>query len=146
MSRLRVLLVTKIFPNAVHPDEAPYNRHQFAALSRYCDVQVLATIPWFPGAARLSSWPVGAGAPFEEVIDGLPVRHPRFLYVRRRGSPRARVAALACKEPAQRSLCLPFFLSCSPFGFFDFFDFDATFFGSSLPSAISSRSPRAFAR
>ncbi|XXY50352.1 glycosyltransferase family 4 protein [Sorangium sp. So ce269] len=80
---MRVLLITKIFPNAVHPDEAPYNRRQFAALSRYCDVRVLATIPWFPGMARLSKWPVGAGAPREEVIDGLPVRHPRTLYVPR---------------------------------------------------------------
>ncbi|WP_437301808.1 glycosyltransferase family 4 protein [Sorangium sp. So ce388] len=80
---MRVLLVTKIFPNAVHPDEAPYNRRQFAALSRYCDVRVLATIPWFPGMGRLSKWPVGSSAPREEVIDGLPVRHPRYLYVPR---------------------------------------------------------------
>ncbi|MGK4004359.1 glycosyltransferase family 4 protein [Sorangium sp. So ce1036] len=80
---MRVLLITKIFPNAVHPDEAPYNRRQFAALSRHCDVRVLATIPWFPGMERLSRWPVGAKAPREEVIDGLPVRHPRYLYVPR---------------------------------------------------------------
>ncbi|WP_437804910.1 glycosyltransferase family 4 protein [Sorangium sp. So ce1078] len=80
---MRVLLITKIFPNAVHPDEAPYNRRQFAALSRYCDVRVLATIPWFPGMKRLSKWPVGDSAPREEVIDGLPVRHPRYLYVPR---------------------------------------------------------------
>ena len=71
---MRVLLITKIFPNAVHPDEAPYNRRQFAALSRYCDVRVLATIPWFPGMRRLSKWPVGSSAPREEVIDrALPV-------------------------------------------------------------------------
>lgn len=81
MRQLRVLLVTKIFPNAIHPDEAPYNRRQFAALSRYCDVQVLATIPWFPMASKLTKWPVGTDAPREEVIDGLPVRHPRFLYM-----------------------------------------------------------------
>ncbi|WP_437292082.1 glycosyltransferase family 4 protein [Sorangium sp. So ce406] len=80
---MRVLLITKIFPNAAHPDEAPYNRRQFAALSRYCDVRVLATIPWFPGLGRLSKWPVGSSAPREEVIDGLPVRHPRYLYVPR---------------------------------------------------------------
>jgi glycosyltransferase involved in cell wall biosynthesis len=77
------LLITKIFPNAVHPEEAPFNRHQFAALSRYCDVEVLATIPWFPGARWFSKWPIGAGAPRKEVIDGVSVRHPRFLYVPR---------------------------------------------------------------
>ncbi|WP_438021252.1 glycosyltransferase family 4 protein [Sorangium sp. So ce315] len=80
---MRVLLITKIFPNAVHPDEAPYNRRQFAALSHYCDVRVLATIPWFPGMGRLSKWPVASSAPREEIIDGLPVRHPRYLYVPR---------------------------------------------------------------
>ncbi|WP_437938156.1 glycosyltransferase family 4 protein [Sorangium sp. So ce341] len=83
MRRLRVLLITKVFPNAMRPEDAPFNRHQFAALSRYCDVEVLATIPWFPGAARFSKWPIATGAPREEVIDGMPVRHPRFLYVPR---------------------------------------------------------------
>ncbi|HTN85562.1 MAG TPA: glycosyltransferase family 4 protein [Sorangium sp.] len=78
---MRVLLITKIFPNAMNPGQAPFNRRQFAALSRYCDIDVFATIPWFPGASRFSKWSVSAEAPREEVIEGLPVRHPRFLYL-----------------------------------------------------------------
>ena len=52
---MRVLIVTKIFPNLVEPLSSPFNRQQFAALSRRCDVEVLATIPWFPAAFRVSS-------------------------------------------------------------------------------------------
>ncbi|WP_437601003.1 glycosyltransferase family 4 protein [Sorangium sp. So ce590] len=78
---MRILLITKIFPNAMNPGQAPFNRRQFAALSRHCDIDVFATIPWFPGASRFSKWSIADEAPREEVIEGLPVRHPRFLYL-----------------------------------------------------------------
>lgn len=74
---MRVLIITKIYPNAREPLSSPFNRQQFAALARRCEVEVLATIPWFPGRRRL------ADVPRHEVIDGLPVGHPRFLYVPR---------------------------------------------------------------
>jgi teichuronic acid biosynthesis glycosyltransferase TuaC len=51
--RLRVLIVTRIFPNVTEPEYAPYNRNQFEALARRADVEILATIPWFPGAGWL---------------------------------------------------------------------------------------------
>ena len=51
--RLRVLVVTRIFPTAVEPEYAPYNRNQLAALARRADVEILAAIPWFPGAGLL---------------------------------------------------------------------------------------------
>jgi teichuronic acid biosynthesis glycosyltransferase TuaC len=85
---MRVLAVTKIFPNALEPLSAPFNRQQLAALGRRCDVRVLATIPWFPGAGALARWsPTGrlSGLPRAEVIDGLPVEHPRTLFVPRVG-------------------------------------------------------------
>jgi glycosyltransferase involved in cell wall biosynthesis len=83
---MRVLVVTKIFPNAVEPLSAPFNRQQLAALGKRCEVEVLAAIPWFPAADRLGS-PAGklAGVPRTDTIDGLPVEHPRVLYVPRYG-------------------------------------------------------------
>jgi hypothetical protein len=51
---LRVLAITKIFPNAAEPLSAPFNRQQFAALARRCELEVMATIPWFPGAGLVS--------------------------------------------------------------------------------------------
>ena len=81
---MRVLIVTKIFPSSVEPLSSPFNRKQFAALSKLCDVEVLATIPWFPGAAALKRWsPAGklTQVPKAELIDGIRVLHPRVAFV-----------------------------------------------------------------
>jgi glycosyltransferase involved in cell wall biosynthesis len=81
---MRVLIVTKIFPSSVEPCSSPFNRQQFRELSRLADVELLATIPWFPGASAFRRWsPAGrlTAVPPREEIDGLVVRHPRFLFV-----------------------------------------------------------------
>lgn len=88
LTRLRVLVVTKIFPNAAEPLSAPFNRQQFVALSRRCHVEVLATIPWYPGAGLLARWSSAgrlAAVPDHEVIEGLQVHHPRTLFLPRVG-------------------------------------------------------------
>jgi len=85
---MRVLIMTKIFPNRLEPLSSPFNRQQFAALGRFCEVDVVATIPWFPGAWALRRWSRAGrllDVPNEELIDGLPVHHPRFAYVPRVG-------------------------------------------------------------
>src|SRR5205809_874525 len=51
---MRVLCVTRIFPNRVEPSFGPYNQKQLAALSTLgWDVSVINPIPWFPGAGIL---------------------------------------------------------------------------------------------
>lgn len=83
---MRVLAITKIFPNAAEPLSAPFNRQQFAALSRLCELEVLATVPWFPGAGLLARWSSAgkvARLPARETIEGMEVRHPRTLFVPR---------------------------------------------------------------
>jgi teichuronic acid biosynthesis glycosyltransferase TuaC len=85
---MRVLIVTKIFPNSVEPLSSPFNRQQFAALARLCDVELLATIPWFPGASLLGRWSAAGrlrSVPSQEQIDGLRVRHPRFAFLPKLG-------------------------------------------------------------
>ena len=86
---MRVLIVTKIFPNAAEPLSAPFNRQQFAALARHVEiVDVLATIPSYPGARLLARWSSAgrlAAVPARDTIAGLPVRHPRTLFVPRLG-------------------------------------------------------------
>jgi glycosyltransferase involved in cell wall biosynthesis len=81
---MRVLIITKIYPNSVEPLSAPFNRQQFAALSRRCEVEILGTIPWFPGAGAFRRWSAAgrlSNVPAEEQIDGLRVRHPRFAFL-----------------------------------------------------------------
>ena len=83
---MRVLAITKIFPNAAEPLAAPFNRQQFAALSKKCELEVMGTIPWFPGAGLLARWSSAgklARVPHREVIDGMAVRHPRTLFLPR---------------------------------------------------------------
>ena len=84
--RLRVLAITKIFPNAAEPLSAPFNRQQFAALAERCDLVVMATIPWFPGARLLARWSSAgklAAVPRRETIAGIEVSHPRTMFVPR---------------------------------------------------------------
>jgi len=81
---LRVLAITKIFPNAAEPLAAPFNRQQFSALREHCDLNIMATIPWFPGAGLLSKWSSAgrlARVPRRERIHGMDVSHPRTLFV-----------------------------------------------------------------
>ena len=81
---MRVLAITKIFPNAAEPLSAPFNRQQFAALSQLCELEVMATIPWFPGAGLLSKWSSAgklAAVPRRDTIAGIDVRHPRTLFL-----------------------------------------------------------------
>jgi glycosyltransferase involved in cell wall biosynthesis len=98
--RLRVLVVTQLFPNVAEPMNAVYNRLQCVALSRLCDVDVRAVIPWFPGASLFARWSSAGrcvGVPAEEVVDGLQVRHPRTLFVPKVGvrwAPRLYAASL----------------------------------------------------
>jgi glycosyltransferase involved in cell wall biosynthesis len=83
---VRVLILTKIFPNRLEPLSSPFNRQQFAQLARLCEVEVLATIPWFPGARALSRWSRAGKlleVPEDDRVDGVHVRHPRFLFVPR---------------------------------------------------------------
>jgi teichuronic acid biosynthesis glycosyltransferase TuaC len=83
---MRVLALTTLFPNSQRPLLSPYNRQQFAALSRLCELEVLAAIPWFPGAQLFSRWTVSGrqhAVPALEEIDGMQVRHPRNLYIPR---------------------------------------------------------------
>jgi teichuronic acid biosynthesis glycosyltransferase TuaC len=85
---MRVLIVTKIFPNAVEPLSSPFNRQQFDALATICEVRLLATIPWFPGAQWLGRWSAAGrliDVPEREQIGELLVEHPRFLFVPRVG-------------------------------------------------------------
>ena len=83
---MRVLAITKIFPNAAEPLSAPFNRQQFAALAKHCELEVMATIPWFPGAGLVSRWSSAgklASVPRREEIAGIAVSHPRTLFVPR---------------------------------------------------------------
>jgi glycosyltransferase involved in cell wall biosynthesis len=79
---MRVIVLTRLFPNVIEPLWSPFNQQQFSALSRLCDLEVLGTIPWFPGARlfkRVSAAGRLTAVPRREQMNGLTIHHPRYL-------------------------------------------------------------------
>lgn len=81
---LRVLAMTRLFPNSVEPHAAAFNRQQFVELGRRCDLSLLAVIPWFPAAGVFARWSaagrLGAVPPSEQIA-GQTTLHPRVVYI-----------------------------------------------------------------
>lgn len=81
---MRVLVVTRIFPNSVEPHSSPFNKLQLEALARLADLEVLATIHWFPASRLFKRWSRAGrlgDVPARERIGELDVLHPRVAYV-----------------------------------------------------------------
>ncbi len=79
---MRVVVLTRLFPNPVEPLWSPFNQQQFTALGKLCDVEVLGVIPWFPGAGMFRKWSAAgrlAAVPATESVNGLTISHPRYL-------------------------------------------------------------------
>ena len=78
----RVLSFTSLFPNGKQPLHGLFVRQRVLAMSRQCDLEVMAPVPWLPTLpgvpARYRSY---ADIPAVEMQDGLRVAHPRFLTI-----------------------------------------------------------------
>lgn len=81
---MRVLAITKIFPNSLEPLSSPFNRQQFTELAKTCDLSVLEAIPYFPGAVLTGQPPRAAKLaklPKSECVHGIETFYLRQLYV-----------------------------------------------------------------
>jgi glycosyltransferase involved in cell wall biosynthesis len=70
-------------------------------------VDVRAVIPWFPGASVFARWSSAgrcAKVPAQETVDGVTVRHPRFLFVPKLGAALAPDLYVASLWPGLRAL------------------------------------------
>src|SRR5688500_9832200 len=74
---MRVLFFSSYFPNLWDGTRGIFNLQQARALSRYCEVQVVAPLQWFP--VRLWHGAGPAEDPRFEVVEGLPTWRPRYL-------------------------------------------------------------------
>lgn len=85
---MRVLAVTRIFPNSLEPLSSPFNRQQFTALAAKCDLEVLEAIPAVPIVSRFGVPERAArlrALPRQELVGGIPTHFMRTLYVPRVG-------------------------------------------------------------
>ena len=79
--RTRVLLFSTVFPNAAQPHHGVFVRERLRGLPKEdFEVRVVAPTPWFPFVSGLRPG-FRPQVPREEVQDGVPVLHPRFLSV-----------------------------------------------------------------
>ncbi len=100
MSRIPVLTVAGLYPNAAMPTFAPFVEHRVRRLvaAGVSETRVLAPVPWAPPLPGLPErWRRWRRVPRAEVHNGIPVLHPRYLHLPRFGTalqPRSMGAAL----------------------------------------------------
>jgi teichuronic acid biosynthesis glycosyltransferase TuaC len=79
---VRVLTFTSIFPNSIQPGHGTFVRERTLALSRLCDVRVVAPVPWVPPSRWLpAAHRDYARIPLQEHQESLVVDHPRFAVI-----------------------------------------------------------------
>lgn len=87
---MRVLAITKIFPNSLEPLSSPFNRQQFGALANLCDLSVLEAIPYFPLSGLTGQPPRAAkltALPQREMVAGIETFYMRQIYLPKVGTP-----------------------------------------------------------
>lgn len=77
--RLKVLVLSRNYPNAVMPLLGLWIEQWTRFVSSHCDVRVVAPVPYCPPVP--ASWEIGRfrHVPANDVINGILVAHPRFL-------------------------------------------------------------------
>lgn len=76
---MKILIISKIFPNHLSPMFGTFVFNETRALAQEHEVQVLAPIPWFPRLPVFKRWSQFAFIAPTEKIGGLPVAHPRYV-------------------------------------------------------------------
>ena len=80
--RLKVLIITNLFPNNKEPNRGIFVKQSTVELTTLCDVRVIAPVPWFPFKGKVfSRWSLGAEVVAEEEISGIKTYHPRWLVI-----------------------------------------------------------------
>ena len=77
--RMKLLIVTNLFPNSVQLQRGLFNAQQAAQLAKTHEVRVVAPVRWVP--RWLAPWAPLARVPVREEVYGLSVEHPRYLAV-----------------------------------------------------------------
>jgi teichuronic acid biosynthesis glycosyltransferase TuaC len=81
MSALSVLTYTSLFPNSVQPRHGIFIAQRLRHLCADFDLvsRVVAPVPWFPWRGdRFGLYGKYAAVPHHEVLDAMPVWHPRY--------------------------------------------------------------------
>ncbi|HXV13459.1 MAG TPA: glycosyltransferase family 4 protein [Candidatus Krumholzibacteria bacterium] len=77
--RLRVLVSSGIFPNRVLVNRGIYNLKAATALTRYCDVRVVAPVPYLPSFLRAPGYEWYSQVPRRDDVGSFHVEYPRYF-------------------------------------------------------------------
>ena len=80
MARLRILIVTRLFPNSARPALGTFCLERARALARHADVRVISPVPWYPaGLPGPEEWRAWASVERTgRTSCGIPVAYPRY--------------------------------------------------------------------
>ncbi len=81
--KLRVLVITTMFPNPALPNFGIFVARRLRAASRMADLEIMSPVPWFPFGTRLERYHHRGLIPDRSEILGLTVHYPRYLSVPR---------------------------------------------------------------
>jgi len=74
---MRVLTITSLFPNSKQKNHGIFVLNRIKGMKKYCDVEVIAPIPYFPFFKKNRP----RNVPFYEEIEGISVYHPKFFSI-----------------------------------------------------------------
>jgi glycosyltransferase involved in cell wall biosynthesis len=78
---MRVLVFSGLYPNAAMPQLGLFVQRRAEAIAQAgADVRVVAPVPWAPGFLPSRRWRAWSAVPKGEVLNDLPVTHPRYLH------------------------------------------------------------------
>lgn len=82
MRKLRTLLFSTLFPSSVRPTHGVFVKTRLCHLvaSGEVETRVIAPVPWFPFShAAFGDYARHAAVPLHETINGIQVKHPRYV-------------------------------------------------------------------
>lgn len=78
---MNVLALSYLFPNHRHPNYGIFVLNRLISVNKYCNVKVLAPIPWFPFRQYLPGYTDLSDIPYYEKNTNLGIYHPRFFVI-----------------------------------------------------------------
>ncbi len=76
---MKVLLTSHLFPNKFSTISGIFVKEEVSFLKEWCDLKVLAPVPWFPPLGGFGRWSRLRQIPKREAVDGIEVSRPRYL-------------------------------------------------------------------
>lgn len=78
---MKVIAISYLFPNKIMPNSGIFVFNRIKSVSKYCEVEVINPVPWFPLSRLFKKYKNYSEVPKVESIDGIKVYHPRFFMI-----------------------------------------------------------------